>query len=99
MYFSEAAQQTMLVGVPVISLIPDDMVADFDRHLDYYSSGAVQFVPLGTSPLDSMRSLVFSESSRTQLLNKAFEYTKKVLGKNDGNNTHRFDGKVDSFVH
>lgn len=98
MYFSEAAQQAMLVGVPVISLIPEEMVDDFDKHWNYYSSGAVEHVPLGSSPLNAIKGIVFDESIRAKLLTKASDYTKGVLGKNDGNNASRFAEKVHTFI-
>jgi hypothetical protein len=98
MYFSEAAQQAMLVGVPVISLIPEEMVDDFDKHWNYYSSGAVEHVPLGSSPLSAIKGIVFDESIRAKLLTKASDYTMGVLGKNDGNNASRFAEKVQTFI-
>jgi hypothetical protein len=98
MYNSEAAQQAMLVGVPVVSLVTDEMVQVFDKNWNYYSSGAVQFVPLGESPLNTIRDIIYDEKCRKNLLNKALVYTKEVLGGADGYNAHRFAEIVKSIV-
>ncbi|MBL0882135.1 MAG: hypothetical protein IBJ16_02095, partial [Chitinophagaceae bacterium] len=94
MYNSEAAQQAMLVGIPVLSLVTEEMVPVFDRNWNYYSSGAVCFVPLGNSPLEAIRNIVFDEEYRNELLEKASNYTKEVLGESDGNNAKRFANYV-----
>jgi len=98
MNFSEAAQQAMLVGIPVLSLIPEDMLESFDKHWDYFSSGAVEYIPLGASPTESLDKLVFNESYRSELIQRGYDYTKKLLGDSDGNNAYRFASYIDSII-
>ena len=98
MYFSEAAQQAMLVEVPVISLVPSEIVDSFDKHWNYYSSGAVEFVPLGEDPSNAISRVISDSSYRAQLLKRAKDYCEKLLGKCDGKNAKRFAEIVDSLV-
>jgi hypothetical protein len=98
MYFSEAAQQAMLIGVPVISLIPDEMVDDFDRHWDYFSSQAIDHVSLGSSPSIVIKKIVNDDAYRENLIGRAYSYTENLLGKLDGNNARRFADIVDSVL-
>lgn len=98
MYFSEAAQQAMLIGVPVISLVPSGMKESFDKHWNYYSSGAVEFIPLGDDPSETIFELVSNPDFRKALIDRAKRYTEELLGKSDGNNAKRFAEVVHSFI-
>jgi hypothetical protein len=98
MYFSEAAQQAMLVEVPIISLVPSGIVDSFDKHWSYYSSGAVEFVPLGEDPSNAISRVISDSSYRAELLKRAKDYSEKLLGKCDGKNAKRFAGIVDSII-
>lgn len=98
MYFSEAAQQAMLLGLPVISIIPEEMVDSFDKHWDYFSSGAVEFVPLGKSPMEAIRNIFFSNGCREQLIERGFTFIKKMLGNSDGKNAERFAHAVNFII-
>lgn len=98
MYFSEAAQQAMLIGVPVISLIPDEMVDDFDKHWDYFSSNAIEHVSLGSSPSIVIEKIMNDEAYRENLVEMAYSYTENLLGELDGNNAIRFAEIVDSVI-
>jgi hypothetical protein len=98
MYFSEAAQQAMLIEVPVISLVPSEMKVSFDKHWNYYSSGAVEFVPLGDDPSETISKVVSDSNFRKALIDRAKRYTEKLLGKSDGNNAKRFAETVHSYI-
>jgi hypothetical protein len=98
MYFSEAAQQAMLIGTPVISLIPNEMVDDFDKHWDYFSSKAIEHVSLGSSPRIVIEKIMNDEAYRKGLVEMAYSYTENLLGKLDGNNARRFADIVDSAI-
>jgi len=98
MYNSEAAQQAMLVGVPVISLVSEEMVPVFDKNWNYYSSGAIEFVPLGDDPSETISKVVSDSNFRKALIDRAKRYTEKLLGKSDGNNAKRFAETVHSYI-
>jgi hypothetical protein len=90
MYYSEVAQQAMAAGIPVLSLVPDELYLNFDKHWGYYSSGAVKHFPLEGDPTLCINELIFNNNSRLHLINKGFEYFEKNSGKRDGNNAKRF---------
>jgi|GEM_PF-3887632 len=98
MYFSEAAQQAMLVGIPVISAIPDEMVQPLNKHWDYYSNNAVAHVTLGTNVTAEIRRYIFEGADRTKLINAGFTYVQNFLGMNDGKNANRFAENILSFI-
>jgi len=97
MYYSEVAQQAMSVGIPVLSLVPDDLSADWDKHWGYYSSGAVKHFSLGEDPALVISDLISDHDSRQHLINKGFEYVKNSFGERDGNNAKRFVDVVKSI--
>lgn len=90
MYYSEVAQQAMSVGVPVLSLVPDALSFDFDKHWGYYSSGAVKQWSLGEDPTVGISELLDNKELRHSLINKGFEYVEINSGERDGNNAKRF---------
>lgn len=98
MYFSEAAQQAMLIDVPVISLVPSEMKESFDKHWNYYSSGAVEFIPLGDDPSETISKVVSDADFRKALIDRAKRYTEELLGQSDGNNAERMAEVVHSFI-
>lgn len=98
MYFSEAAQQAMLIGLPIISVIPDEMVEPLNKHWDYYSTNAVAHVTLGTSVTTIIRKYIFDVEDRNKLIQAGYTYVQNVLGMNDGKNAHRFAENILSFI-
>ena len=98
MYFSEAAQQAMIVEVPVISLVPEEFIVDFDKHWNYYSSGAVEFVPLGSSPQKAIQKITNDPDYRENLLLRARVFCENNFGKCDGNNAKRFAESINQMV-
>lgn len=97
MYMSEAAQQAMSVGVPVLSLVPAEISLDLDKHWGYYSSGAVAWVPLGEDPKSFIADLLFDHHSRQNLISKGYEYIDLCVGKRDGNNAKRMVEVVKNY--
>ncbi|MFZ6024742.1 MAG: hypothetical protein ACOYVG_09875 [Bacteroidota bacterium] len=98
MYFSESAQQAMMVEIPVISLVPEEMLSNLDKHWNYYSSGAVEFVSLGSSPKNAIQKIANNSVYREQLLHRARIFCENNFGKCDGNNAKRFASAVDIIV-
>jgi len=97
MYTSEAAQQAMSVGVPVLSMVPAEISADLDKHWGYLSSGAVAYVPLGEDPTEVIADLLFNHQSRLELINKGYAHIEASAGKGDGNNAKRIVDVVRSY--
>lgn len=89
MYTSEAAQQAMSAGVPVLSIVPAEVSMDLDKHWGYLSSGAVAYSPLEENPTERIADLLFNDQSRLGLINKGYAYIEASAGKRDGNNAKR----------
>ena len=98
MYASEAAQQAMLGGVPVIALLPDQIRKEMDLHFDYFSTGAVAFLALGDDAAPAMRSLLFDEGRRSAQIERGYAHAEASLGKRDGRNAERFAGIIREFL-
>jgi hypothetical protein len=80
----------MAAGIPVLSLVPDELSLEFDKHWGYYSSGAVNHFPLGDDPSLCIYELIYNENSRIDIISKGFDYFESNCGKRDGKNKKRF---------
>ena len=98
MYFSEAAQQAMILEVPVISLVPLEMLDAFDKHWGYYSSGAVKFIPLGQDPTKIINNLLFDNNFKRSQIELANVFVENNFGKNDGKNAKRFADTISDII-
>jgi hypothetical protein len=94
MYYSEAAQQAMILEVPVISLVPLEMLEAFDKHWGYYSSGAVKFIPLGHDPTEVISNYISDNNFKKNQIELANVFVENNFGKKDGKNAKRFADKV-----
>ena len=64
MFNSEAAQLAMLLKIPVLSLLPNNLVEIYDSHWQYYSTNAVAFLELSKNPTRIIKNLIFDDEIR-----------------------------------
>lgn len=98
MNFSEAAQQAMLVGTPIISVVSNELKEVYDRHWDYFSTNSVDFIPLGEDIKPKLSNLISNKVYKENLIQNAFKYTEDLFGSNDGHNSIRFAKILDFHI-
>jgi hypothetical protein len=98
LFFSESAQQAMVLQKPIISILPSELLESYDKHWAYYSSHAVYHVPMGDDPTGVIDDLINDPSKRNLQIEYGNTFADYYLNTKSENVTKKIYDFVESKI-